>query len=477
MACGGGGGSGTTTPPEPAERFVISGNNDGTLSIFHSNELAGYATAQAYFPTDGFAIRDIAYDQGNSRIVLITVNTLYVLDMDVDSGNLTEIDNRPTSGNSSHLALNSDASAVYVASGTSSGQAVDMFAIGNSGTLSPANSTTLAIDPDYIKLDPAETYLYVVSRDDAQILIYSINGDNNLVVYDVASDGSLTQSTTFSNSNSPLDMVLNADGSQLYVLDSSNKYINRYSVDNSGALTFVDSTDVSFTAIDITLSHTGEQLYVSHSEDDLVSTIDINANDGSLTVAGWVRAFSSANTVAAVGADGAIRPTATYLLAPDLAGLSVFSTDADGTLTQVTTLNTSGALIDGEVAVDYANGNLSNPNRTGTPANTRPGALAIHPNGRFLYNAESIQDDISTYAISTNNYSLTHQSRVSASGKPSWLEIDPRGQFLYVRFRDEAIQVFSIDATTGDLTDTGQVVSAGSSGGFLPTMTLVAPLQ
>ena len=100
--------------------------------------------------------------------------------MDADSGNLTEIDNRPTSGNSSHLALNSVGSAVYVASGTSSGQAVDMSAICNSGMLSPATSTTISIDPDYIKLYPAETCPYVVSRNDNQILIYSFNPDNTL---------------------------------------------------------------------------------------------------------------------------------------------------------------------------------------------------------------------------------------------------------------------------------------------------------
>jgi len=39
------------------------------------------------------------------------------------------------------------------------------------------------------------------------------------------------------------------------------------------------------------------------------------------------------------------------------------------------------------------------------------------------------------------------------------------------------VQVFSIDAATGDLSDTEQVVDAGDDGGFLPTMTLVAPLR
>ena len=68
---GGSSGGGTTTPPEPAERFIVSGNNDGTLSVFRSNALTGYAKAQAYFPTDGFAIQDMVYDQGNGRIVLI----------------------------------------------------------------------------------------------------------------------------------------------------------------------------------------------------------------------------------------------------------------------------------------------------------------------------------------------------------------------------------------------------------------------
>ena len=686
---------------EPAERFVISGNNDGTLSVFRSNNMTGYATAHAYFPTDGFAIQDMVYDQGNGRIVMISANSIYIVAINADTGSLTAIDDRPTSGNSSHLTLNSDGSAVYVASGTSTNQAVDMFTIGDTGVLSPVNATSLTIDPDYIKLDPVEAYLYVVSRTDDQILIFSVNVDNtlsaspatintdtnptslgfnttgtkaymtrqnnsdNLVVYDVASNGGLTQSTTFSNSNSPIDMVLNTDGSQLYVLDSNNTNINRYSVDSSGTPTFVDSTNVSFTPTDITLGHTGEQLFLSHSEDGLVSTIDIDAADGSLGVAGWVRSFNSANTIAAIGANGALVPTATYLLAPDDSGLVQFSTATDGMLTLVNTLNLTGALIDGEVAVNYqhgllfaagedaaandllasytynpttgsttavdtitvtpsatasfqriklgrsgrvmyvldedifssttipaprgslltyayssngtinttaidtdnvgqgpenislhpagrylysvnsfgdnitlfrispvdgsltqvntvtpggtgagqgrpidirfhpngryayvsqqddgeidryevgSNGFLNNISRLTPPQDNgvavEPGPIVVHPNGMFVYNGErNVTNGVSVYAVNSSNYSLTHQSRVSATGNPTWLEIDPQGRFLYVRYSDESIQVFSIDATTGDLTSIQQGVAAGNSGGFLPTLTLVAPLQ
>ncbi len=683
---------------EPADRFVVSGNNDGTLSIFRNNAMTGYATTMAYFDAgNGFAIQDMAYDNVNGRIVLITSNAIHVLSIDASSAEISELDSRDTRGSSSHLTLNTTGTVAYVASGTSSNQAVDMFTIGDTGVLSPVDTTSLSIDPDYIVLDPAEAYLYVVSRTNDEILIFSVNGDNslatspttmptetnptalgfntsgskayltrqndsdNLVVYDVASNGGLTQSTTFSNSNSPIDMAFNTDGSQLYVLDSSNKSINRYSVDGDGVLAFVDSTNVSFTATDITLGHTGERLYVSHSEDDLVSTIDISSTDGSLNVAGWVRAFSGAQTVASIGADGALEPTPTFLLAPDQAGLNIFVTASNGMLTQEATINVDSALIDGQVAVNGNDGLLLgagtneaeenlltsyrfNPNSAettqgdvhvintadpteptrlalgksdrymyvldvgdnfpdesfihsyaydasgttiidSTPVNTvsmsinkgpenmtiapdgnylysvnsfndtiaiyrigrsngsltffenftpgtfgsqvgrpidikfhpsgryayvsleddrelvrfevetngrlssgntvvppgtdiNPGPLAVHPNGEFLYNGERSPGAVSVYAIDSGNFTLTHQSRVSASGStPSWLEVDPQGRFLYARYRDETIEVFSIDASSGDLTTIQSSVDVGSAAGFLPTLTLVSPLQ
>lgn len=103
----------------------------------------------------------------------------------------------------------------------------------------------------------------------------------------------------------------------------------------------------------------------------------------------------------------------------------------------------------------------------------------MHTNGKYVYVGErngSI-NSISVLSVNPTDYSLTHQSRVTASNNPGWLSVDHQGRFVYVRFVDESIQVLSTDQTSGNLTDTQQVVSAGNRAGFLPTMTLVTPLQ
>ena len=701
---GGGDGGGSVIPDQvlpPADRFVLSGNNDGTISVFRQDATAGYATAVAYFNAgNGFAIQDMVYDEASGRVVLITVNQIIVLGFNASTGEAAVIDARPTSGSSSHLAINSSGTSAYVASGTSRDRNVDVYSISATGTLSIANSTPVNMDPDYIRLNPDESRLYLLSRTNDQILIFGINTDgslaadpqtvntgtnptaigfnaagttayvtrsnntDNLVVYGVGAGGELSQVVSLSNSNNPIDMVLSPDAGHLYVVDGSNRNVNHYTIDAvTGMPTFMSSTNVSFTATDLALSHTGAALYVGHSEDDLVSTLNINPSDGSLSVANWVRAFNPVNTVAAIGGTGALQPVAAYLLAPDQAGLSRFSISADGLLNLEATENTTGALMDGEVAVDYAKGLLlgagetaagtdlltsyrfdpltgmtasidtvdatvssqSNferiePGRSGrfmyvldadvldslnnergfirtyaygvdgmitptpvdndiadqapenlslhpagrfiyainsfddtisrfevdetsgalsggtqyTPGGTgsnrgrpidlrfhpngryayvsleddsqivryevasngalqnisrttlppfngqtvQPAPIAVHPNGRFVYVGErnNPSNSVSVLSVNPSDYSLTHQSRVNAADDPGWIEVDPQGRFLYVRFRDTRIQVYRIDPSSGNLTDTQQVVSAGTRSGLYPSLTLVSPV-
>lgn len=710
-ACSGGGGDAgggviPTLPLPPADRYVLSGNNDGTISVFRNDATAGYATAAAYFNAgNGFTISDMVYDETSGRVVLITNGSpgngkIIVLGFNAATGEIVKLDERNTSGNSSHLALNASGTAAYVASGTSNGQNIDAYTINASGMLSIANSTLVNVDPDYIKLNPAESRLYLVSRTDDQVLIFDINADSSLAgspqivntglnptaiafnldgttaylsrangretmeIYSVDATGGLSLTMTISAGNTPIDMVLSANGLHLYVLDSSNGIVNHFRIDTTGMPVFVSSTNVSFSPTDLTLSHTGASLYVGDSEEDLVSTINVDQNDGSLRVVNSVRAYNPVASVAAVGGQGDLQPVATHLLAPDETGLSLFSIAADGMLTFEAMETSTGALIDGEVALDYAkalllatgenaaatdvlasyrydlasgsasvvstidatvssqssfkriemgrsgrfmyvldkdvlnsqanergfirtyayaadgtitaasidteivgqapenlslhpagryiysidsfddtitqfeinesNGSLNRrtsftPGRRGSGlgrpldmrfhpngryayvsleddsqivryevhssgllqnisrltlplfngASVDPGPIAVHPNGRYVYVGErnGLTDSVSVLSVNTTDYSVTHQSRVTAAGNPSWLAVDPQGRFLYVRFGNESIQVFSIDQSSGNLTDTQQVISAGNRAGFLPTMTLVTPLQ
>lgn len=116
----------------------------------------------------------------------------------------------------------------------------------------------------------------------------------------------------------------------------------------------------------------------------------------------------------------------------------------------------------------------------GTVVEPRP--IGIHPSGKYVYVGEHDQAMTGVFSIAVlpvdASYSLSFQSRITVTGNPSWISVDPQGRYLYVGFTgDNNIQVLGIDQSTGDLTDTAQVVSTGTGGGFLPSMTLVEPLQ
>ena len=597
-------------------------------------------------------------------------------------------------------AVNGSGTTVYVANGQGIDEFIDVYSISASGGLSAPTVTAVTVDPDYVTLNPDESRLYVVSRTDDQVQVFDLdasgnlsgvpqqistatnptalvfnldgsvayltraNTSDNLVVYGVDSSGSLGQQAVFTAGSNPVDLVLNAGGSQLYTLDSNNKAVHHFSVDGtSGSLTFIDNTNLSFTPTDLVLSLTGSQLYVGHSEEDLVSTLSVDAGDGRLTVLDWVRTFDAVQTVAAVGGLGGQQATAAFLLAPDTVGLSTYSIGDDGMLTLAATDNSSGALIDGEVAVDYNRGlllgagedsngsdwltsyrfdsasgtvipvstvdatqpnlesdfqrielgkaggimyvldtdelssvplqcgwirtyqyaddgsitttaydndqvgpapeNLSlhpagrfiysvnsfgdtisrfeinesdsrisggttyTPGLTGSNRgrpfdlrfhpngryayvslqddeqmvrylvddngalsnrvsidvplyngiDTGPGPIGVHPSGRYVYVGERQSNTVSVFAVQDSTYSLQHQTRIDAAGIPDWISVDPQGRFLYVRYSDENVQVFTISATTGNLSDSQQIVDAGNSSGFISSLTIVAPVQ
>lgn len=534
----------------PTDRFVVSGNSDGTLSILRANSVAGYATAMSYTDVgSGFSILDMKYDAAHQRLVLITSGTsgngrkLIVLGFDPDTGATTPIDSRDTSGDSSHLALNAAGTEAYVASGNSSATGkVDAFAIDASGVLSPVVTTNLALDPDYIKLNPAGDHLYVVSRSSSQIMIFGVNSDNslasspatlgtgsnptsigfnlsgtkayltlatnsnNFVTYDVASDGGLSQASTYTSSNNNVtDQVLSADGANLYTLDSSsNRRIDHYTIDAAtGAATYVASTNISFDGTDLTLSYTGDQLYVAHGSDALVSTFDVNSADGSLTPVEWVRAFNNAEVVAAIGGAGPVQPTPTYLLAPDTSGLERFSVAANGMLTLAATGNATGELIDGEVVVDYTRSLLLgagedaanadyltsyqfNPS-TGdtTPVdakNVTPSSTAsfqrirLDRAGRAMYVLDEDNFSAATPAPTgtLRTYLYSAGGTIDTSGYdsdsvaagPENMTLNPAGSYLYsINSFDDNIYYFQVGYSDAKLTNKGSVTPGQTGSG------------
>ena len=89
---------------------------------------------------------------------------------------------------------------------------------------------------------------------------------------------------------------------------------------------------------------------------------------------------------------------------------------------------------------------------------------AVHPNGKFLYVSNRGNDSIAILSIDPGNRTLAPAGGIPTGGKePRHFAIDPSGKFLLAENQfSNNIVVFRINAATGGLTLTGQVVEVPS---------------
>jgi 6-phosphogluconolactonase len=98
-------------------------------------------------------------------------------------------------------------------------------------------------------------------------------------------------------------------------------------------------------------------------------------------------------------------------------------------------------------------------------AGKAPEAVLLHPSGKYLYVANSGEDDISLFSIAPSTGILTEVSRTSTGGlTPLYMALDPTGGFLYV--------VNVLSAPSSDLS----VFQVASDGTLTPTSPRPYPL-
>lgn len=103
----------------------------------------------------------------------------------------------------------------------------------------------------------------------------------------------------------------------------------------------------------------------------------------------------------------------------------------------------------------------------GSPVAAGPGvrSLVLHPNQKFLYAANSGENDVSVFEVATTG-ALTEQTpRIAVGTAPTLIAMDPAGNFLYVgnTGQQPSISVFQIDSTHGTLSPVAQPPSTGNT--------------
>ena len=89
-------------------------------------------------------------------------------------------------------------------------------------------------------------------------------------------------------------------------------------------------------------------------------------------------------------------------------------------------------------------------------------ALALHPSKKYLYAANTQENDISLFMIDTTGVLTEQGLRAKTDTAPTLLAMNAAGSFLYVgNSGSNDISVFSIDAGSGSLTAMGTPLQLG----------------
>ena len=275
--------------------------------------------------------------------------------------------------------------------------------------------------PRSITVDPASEYAYVTNGIDATISTYSIDaGTGNLTeVGTPVATGGLT----------PVAFAIDPSGRFAYAANNGTDDVSVFTIDDTtGVLTVVGTPIAAQTEpSSITIDPSGQFVYVANqgSLPSTISVYSINESTGTLTAVG------TPTTTGQQPASIAIDPSGRFAYTANQQSDSVGVFDIDDTT--------------GELSIVEL--------QTLAPADG-PTSIAIEPSGRFAYVTNTNTQDLSTFSIDDSTGELTAVgSPIAAGSDPQYVTVDPSGQFVYVadQFFDNVLS-YSINATTGALT-------------------------
>jgi len=299
-----------------------------------------------------------------------------------------------------------------------------------------------------------------------------------------ASNGSLTAVTTPAGAPGGSAAVGNAQKFLLYTLTSGGQ-ISGYNVNTSnGSLTAVAGSPfggagvgVAFMAVDTA----GQYLFVPATQDFNVVPYTINTV-GTLTIGLQVGTPAAPLTAT-------VDPQAHFLYVPmGSTGTELYKITS-GALTDEGTIPPLGAtkpqfaaftpaetfayISDGVTGVSAYSVNSSTGALTALPgapftAGPGPSAMAMTPNGKFLYVATT--PGLVQFAINSDGSLTSIGSAVSFTSPPIVMAIDPSGSYLYVvSVNSNTVNVYKIDPTSGVLAAISPIVLPAAATGIATT--------
>jgi 6-phosphogluconolactonase len=355
-----------------------------------------------------------------SACALVTVDYVYL------AGDFTTASS--SDGGIMVLAADSQSGALRFAANTDINKPID------SGGPSPV---ALATSGDYLNL-------YVANQ-----------GNNSVVHFSIATDGTLTKKDSVTLAEPPAYLAVNAAGSYLFVVSgttTTSATLTVYSLSSGaiGSAAVQEPLTIPGFPTD-NLVPTGVSALANNSA-VYVTVYDQSAyNPGGTTTStanpGWIFGFTVGSGGALAAAQGSpykagVKPTA---VAADPTSRFVYVTDYASNQMVGYGVQSNGTL----------NFLINGPFKTGA----EPAAIAVDPRGKFIYVANSLDSSVSSYLIDlatgtpSSAVNVTGSSINATDTNPVSIVVDPAlGRYVYTaNFLGDSISGFRINPNAGSL--------------------------
>jgi 6-phosphogluconolactonase (cycloisomerase 2 family) len=293
----------------------------------------------------------------------------------------------------------------------------------------------------------------VATSGDFENLYVANQGNNSVVHFSIASNGSLTKKDSVTLANPPAYLAVNAAGTYLFVVSGTTSATLTVYPLSSGAIGTAATQEPLTIPGFLTdnLVPTGVSALADNAA-VYVTVYDQSAyNPGGTTTStanpGWIFGFS-------VGSGGALTPTQG---SPYKAGVKPTAVAADPTsrFIYVTDFASNQLIGYGVQSNGTLNFLINGPFKTGA----EPAAVSIDPRGKFIYVANSLDSSVSAYLIDLATgtpsaaVNVTGSSINSTDTNPVSIVVDPAlGRYVYTaNFLGDSISGFKINPNAGSL--------------------------
>ena len=302
----------------------------------------------------------------------------------------------------------------------------------NSGTLVEIAGSPypVGVGPYSLVVHPSGKFVYVANSGQLE---------NDISLFDVASNGSLTEITPRTaigpSASQPKLLAMDPAGGYLYCMNTGSNNISVFSIDSSnGALTQLlppnSPVNIGSSPLNMQLTPSGNYLYVTTSGNPDGYVFGFSVNAGVLTSIGPPTSSDGINPNGL-----AIDPKGAYLYAANTSSpsISIFGIGLSGALSEV-----AGS----PLADTY----------------TAPVSLILDPKGAYLYVANQGSSNVAVYSISSSTglptvlTNSTTTGAFSTEGNPSFLAADPNGEYLFVGSQGNKAGIQSFSVSSGNLT-------------------------